>query len=77
MVLGMWENLPSFAFYALERSRDHKHYKSRVSIGHAFRPHPFMPRAQQQLHMRELNAGKGHHVHKHNYYGPRHLLHPQ
>ena len=37
-VLGRCENLPSFAFQALEKG--HECYKSRVSIGHAFQPPP-------------------------------------
>ena len=44
---GKVENVPSLVFSELEK--DHERYKSRVSIGHAFRPHLVMPYAMCYL----------------------------
>lgn len=42
----------------------HEGHKSRVSIGHVFQPHPFMPMAAATA---ELIVGKDRRVHKHHY----------
>ena len=43
-----WENLPSFALQALENG--HERYKSCMSIGHAFQPHPVIPCGTSTVH---------------------------
>ena len=48
-VSEMWENLPSLAFYVLEKG--HKRYKSHISIRHTFQPHPVMPCAAMCCHV--------------------------